>query len=530
MAEKPSLYKPIARKSTTSATAKKSPARKSGPLKQIASVPAGDAKPKRKIAVKRAPKRAPMILETPDFNEDWLTPDTDLADGAANSGEDSPYAAFSDDSRERINKYIADRGVCSRRDADLWVESGRITINETLAQMGDYVNPKDQVRVDGELLGLNAKPKRVYIALNKPTGIECTTNPEVGGNIIDFIGHSERIFPIGRLDKDSDGLILLTNDGDIVNKILRKEYQHEKEYVVTVDRKLDQTDLTHMSQGVQILNRTTKPCKTFKLGAKTFNIVLTEGMNRQIRRMADAFGYHVQRLTRVRVLNIGIGHLKLGKWRNLTQAEIIELRKRLDGDVAPLPTRKPGPKSEASALIEKPERIQRPKVRLAARKSIVIKVARTGKAPAGLRKAEKLSKQAAKGAPQARERSGFGMPSRKSAPSNTPQVRDGAGKSRFSKSGSVRGVGSTEGVFDRDGSANTDRKSGKKNANIWADKNRPGRRAPAEKPGGIPAAKGYAARKAELKPARSFAPRAERGTVSHANPRAKPGASKFGKR
>ena len=528
MAEKPSLYKTAARKTTpavappkiSAKSSAKSSARKTIAVGKKIAIPAGDAKPKRKIAT----KRVPAAILIPDFNEDWLSPDTDLADSVESN---SPYASFSDDSRERINKYISDRGVCSRRDADLWIESGRITINDALAQMGDMVNPADQVRVDGELIGLNAKPKRVYIALNKPTGIECTTNPEVGGNIIDFVGHSERIFPIGRLDKDSDGLILLTNDGDIVNKILRKEYQHEKEYVVTVDRKLDQIDLTHMSQGVQILNRTTKPCKTFKLGAKTFNIVLTEGMNRQIRRMADAFGYHVQRLTRVRVLNIGIGHLKLGKWRNLTQAEIVELRKRLDGDVAPLPTRKPGPKSLTSSVeIEKPIRTERPKQRLPARKSIVIKVARTGKAPAGLRKAEKQekadkrAKKSGVAAPQARERGGFGMPSRRSAPA----------KSSFVKSAAGRNFAAARPIFERDEAASAERKPGAKNAkrnpNIWADKNRPGRRAPAEKP----AVKGYAARKAEAKPARSFAPRAERGTASHASTRAKSGAGKAGKR
>ncbi len=521
MADKPSLYKTAARKTArTTAPAKRIPS-----AKKAAPIPAGDNKPKRRII-----KRAPIALPTPDFNEDWLTPDSEI-DGNPSSEAGAIYGGFSPDSRERINKYISDRGVCSRRDADLWVESGRITINETLAQMGDSVGPADQVRVDGELLGLNAKPKRVYIALNKPTGVECTTNLEVGGNIVDFIGHSERIFPIGRLDKDSDGLILLTNDGDIVNKILRKEYQHEKEYVVTVDRKLDQADLTQMSQGVQILNRTTKPCKTFKLGAKTFNIVLTEGMNRQIRRMADAFGYHVQRLTRVRVLNIGIGHLKLGKWRNLTQAEIIELRKRLDGDVLPLPNRKPGPKSAAATPeIEKPTRAERPKVRLAARKSVVIKVARTGKAPAGLKRAEKLKKLGAKTNPAARERSGFGMPSRKSAPMKDARPAFGAEANRSSgfgksdprksgpkKSGSAKNapskrIISNERTFDRDSAAATDRKPGRKNPNIWADKNRPGRRAPAEKP----AAKGYAARKAELKPARSFAPRAERGTARSA--------------
>ena len=228
--------------------------------------------------------------------------------------------------RLRLNKFLAERGICSRRDADLWIESGRVTVNEEIVDVGAYVDDKDEVRVDGELIATFKIPKRVYIALNKPIDIECTTDTRVDGNIIDFVGHHERIFPIGRLDKDSDGLILLTNDGDIVNKILRAEHNHEKEYLVTVDHKISAAFLSGMATGVRILRRTTKPCRTYKVSAMTFGIVLTEGMNRQIRKMAEAFNYQVLKLTRVRIMNVELGHIKLGRWRNLTDAELVQLR------------------------------------------------------------------------------------------------------------------------------------------------------------------------------------------------------------
>ena len=228
--------------------------------------------------------------------------------------------------RLRLNKFVAERGICSRRDADLWIESGRITVNDEIVDVGAYVDDKDEVRVDGELIAAFKIPKRVYIALNKPIDVECTTDTRVDGNIIDFVGHHERIFPIGRLDKDSDGLILLTNDGDIVNKILRAEHNHEKEYLVTVDHKISAAFLTGMATGVRILRRTTKPCRTYKVSAMTFGIVLTEGMNRQIRKMAEAFNYQVLKLTRVRIMNVELGHIKLGRWRNLTDAELVQLR------------------------------------------------------------------------------------------------------------------------------------------------------------------------------------------------------------
>ena len=228
--------------------------------------------------------------------------------------------------RLRLNKFLAERGICSRRDADLWIESGRVTVNDEIVDVGAYVDDKDEVRVDGELIAAFKIPKRVYIALNKPIDVECTTDTRVDGNIIDFVGHHERIFPIGRLDKDSDGLILLTNDGDIVNRILRAEHNHEKEYLVTVDHKISAAFLSGMATGVRILRRTTKPCRTYKVSAMTFGIVLTEGMNRQIRKMAEAFNYQVLKLTRVRIMNVELGHIKLGRWRNLTDAELVQLR------------------------------------------------------------------------------------------------------------------------------------------------------------------------------------------------------------
>lgn len=223
----------------------------------------------------------------------------------------------------RINKFISDTGICSRREADQWVEAGRVTLNGATATLGSKVNAGDEVRIDGKLLG--AKKQPVYIALNKPVGITCTTERHVKDNIVDFVNHSERIFPIGRLDKDSEGLILLTNDGDIVNEVLRAENKHEKEYRVTVDKKLTDTFLEGMAGGVRILGTVTKPCTVARLGDNIFRIVLTQGLNRQIRRMCAVFGYRVRRLQRVRIMHIELGGLKKGQWRTLTSAEIQKL-------------------------------------------------------------------------------------------------------------------------------------------------------------------------------------------------------------
>jgi 23S rRNA pseudouridine2604 synthase len=220
----------------------------------------------------------------------------------------------------RLNKYISETGICSRREADARIEAGRVTINGAVATLGMQVADGDVVRVDGQVVG--AAQQHVYLALNKPVGVICTTERDVKGNIVDFIGHRERIFPIGRLDKDSEGLILLTNNGDIVNEILRSENEHEKEYVVTVDRPVTPLFLSGMASGVRILGTVTKPCKVTRVAAATFRIVLTQGLNRQIRRMCSFFGYRVVRLQRVRIITLTLDGLKPGQWRELTAAEV----------------------------------------------------------------------------------------------------------------------------------------------------------------------------------------------------------------
>jgi 23S rRNA pseudouridine2604 synthase len=223
----------------------------------------------------------------------------------------------------RLNKYISETGVCSRREADKWIEAGRVTLNGAPATLGHKVAQGDEVRIDGNLVG--AKKKPIYIALNKPVGITCTTEPHIPDNIVRFVGHAERIFPVGRLDKDSEGLILLTNDGDIVNEILRSENEHEKEYVVSVNRPITDLSLTMLASGVKIMGVTTKPCRVERVDAETFRLVLTQGLNRQIRRMCSALGYRVRRLQRVRIINIHVGALRAGDWRYLTDAEVAGL-------------------------------------------------------------------------------------------------------------------------------------------------------------------------------------------------------------
>jgi len=226
----------------------------------------------------------------------------------------------------RLNKYISETGVCSRREADKWISEGRVTLNGAPAMLGHKVAAGDEVRVDGNLIG--AKKQAIYIALNKPVGITCTTEPHVEGNIVRFVGHRERIFPVGRLDKDSEGLILLTNDGGIVNEILRSENEHEKEYTVSVNRPITDLSLRMLASGVKIMGVTTKPCRIERLDAETFRMVLTQGLNRQIRRMCSALGYRVRRLQRVRIINIHIGALRTGEWRYLTESEIEGLLSR----------------------------------------------------------------------------------------------------------------------------------------------------------------------------------------------------------
>lgn len=220
----------------------------------------------------------------------------------------------------RLNKYISETGACSRREADKWIEAGRVTLNGQPASLGSQVADGDEVRIDGDSIG--AKKKQVYIALNKPVGIICTTDVLIEGNIIDHVGYPERIFPVGRLDRDSEGLILLTNNGDIVNEILRSENNHEKEYVVTVDRPMTDLSLRMLADGVKIMGKLTKPGKVARLSSQSFRIILTQGLNRQIRRMCSALGYRAQRLQRIRIMNIHLGNLQPGQWRHLTSGEL----------------------------------------------------------------------------------------------------------------------------------------------------------------------------------------------------------------
>jgi 23S rRNA pseudouridine2604 synthase len=226
----------------------------------------------------------------------------------------------------RLNKYISETGVCSRREADKWIDAGRVTCNGQLAALGTRVNDGDEVCIDGEPIG--AKKGQIYIALNKPVGVTCTTEAHIEDNIIDLVGHAERIFPIGRLDKDSEGLILLTNNGDIVNEILRSENNHEKEYIVTVDRPITDLSLKMMAGGVKIMGELTKPCRVTRIDRESFRMILTQGLNRQIRRMCSALGYKAQRLQRVRIMNIHLGTLAPGEWRHLTDSELAGLLPR----------------------------------------------------------------------------------------------------------------------------------------------------------------------------------------------------------
>lgn len=229
----------------------------------------------------------------------------------------------------RLNKYLSESGACSRRQADALIAEGRVTVNGKRAAVGTQVAEGDDVRLDGERVGQARKKTRpVYIALNKPVGITCTTERHVAGNIVDFVNHPERVFPIGRLDKDSEGLILLTNDGDIVNEVLRAEHNHEKEYVVSVDHAITPEFVQRMAAGVKLSDATTKPCKVERLGPKVFRIVLTQGLNRQIRRMCEALGYTVETLRRVRIMHIKLGELPLGRWRQLSAQEIAQLAPR----------------------------------------------------------------------------------------------------------------------------------------------------------------------------------------------------------
>jgi 23S rRNA pseudouridine2604 synthase len=229
---------------------------------------------------------------------------------------------------KRINKFLSESGFCSRREADRLITEGRVTINGVVPEMGTKVLENDEIRVDGKLIREN-REKPIYLAFNKPMGIECTTNQSVRNNIVDYINYPERIFPIGRLDKASEGLIFMTNDGDIVNKILRARNNHEKEYIVTVDKPITDRFIQKMSNGVPILDTITRKCKVEQISKYIFKIVLTQGLNRQIRRMCEYLGYEVTALKRIRIINISLD-IPVGRYRDLTPAEIKELNQLIE--------------------------------------------------------------------------------------------------------------------------------------------------------------------------------------------------------
>ena len=226
---------------------------------------------------------------------------------------------------KRLNKAISETGYCSRREADRLIDAGKVKVNGTVAGLGVQVTQADKIEVEGKLI--TKEVENIYLAFNKPVGIICTTDTSIRGNIIDYIKFPERIFPIGRLDKPSEGLIFLTNDGDIVNKVLRSGNNHEKEYIVSVNRKITQAFVRQMSSGVPVLDTVTKPCYVERVGDFTFRIILTQGLNRQIRRMCSYFGYEVSSLKRVRIMNISLGNLKVGDYRHFTPEETEQINR-----------------------------------------------------------------------------------------------------------------------------------------------------------------------------------------------------------
>ena len=232
---------------------------------------------------------------------------------------------------ERINKYLSSHGVCSRREADRMVAEGRVLVDGKTAVMGEMVDDSNTICIDGRQIS-SASPEQIIIAFNKPVGIVCTTKDRHNkNNIVDYIRYPERIYPVGRLDKESDGLILLTNDGDMMDRILRSVNGHEKEYIVSVNRPINDTFIKRMSEGIYLeeLERTTKKCVVRKVSDRTFRIILTQGLNRQIRRMCDALGYKVTKLTRIRIMNIELGELAVGQYRELTEREVTVLKEQL---------------------------------------------------------------------------------------------------------------------------------------------------------------------------------------------------------
>ena len=229
---------------------------------------------------------------------------------------------------KRLNKYLADSGYCSRREADRLIEEGRVRVDGRVGALGDKILPGMSVTVDGRLL--SGESDKVYLILNKPRGIVCTADPREPMNVVDYLGHPARIFPVGRLDKDSEGLLLMTSDGEIVNRMLRAAGGHEKEYEVEIDRPVTREFVERMMAGVPILDTVTLPCRVRRTGERSFNIILVQGLNRQIRRMCEALGANVVHLRRVRIMNLKLGGLKPGQWRDLTQSELNALFAELD--------------------------------------------------------------------------------------------------------------------------------------------------------------------------------------------------------
>lgn len=223
----------------------------------------------------------------------------------------------------RLNRFLSDAGFCSRREADRLIEAGKVMVNGKPSLMGQKVSKEDIVTVNGHKI--TREEEQIIIAFNKPVGVECTTDSKNPDNIVDYIGYEKRIYPIGRLDKNSQGLILLTNDGSIVNNILKASNYHEKEYVVTVDKPITDSFLQDMSKGVKILDKVTRKCKVSKVNKHTFRIILTQGLNRQIRRMCESLGYNVQKLKRIRIMDVELGNLPIGQYRNLTDNEVKSL-------------------------------------------------------------------------------------------------------------------------------------------------------------------------------------------------------------
>ncbi|HEK1093598.1 TPA: 23S rRNA pseudouridine(2604) synthase RluF [Proteus mirabilis] len=250
----------------------------------------------------------------------------------------------------RINKYISESGICSRREADRYIEQGLVLINGKRAGIGDRVTAGDEVKVNGRLIEAQDNSELVLIALNKPVGIVSTTDEGEKDNIVDYVNHSTRVFPIGRLDKDSQGLIFLTNHGDLVNKILRAGNSHEKEYLVTVDKPITDEFIRGMGAGVPILGQKTKKCKVKKEAAMVFRITLVQGLNRQIRRMCEYFGYEVTKLERIRIMNVSLAGLPVGEWRDLTDDELIKLFDAIEASSSEAPKQKQNkPKKQISS-------------------------------------------------------------------------------------------------------------------------------------------------------------------------------------